>query len=173
MLETNGATVAWIGGGRAAWIAFPRSWPTPATWFRSKPPVDMACWMPDTTWGGTPATLICGASWSLNAVSNRVPVIARAMVPPIWRKNVRLEVATPSSWNGTAFWTMIVNTVSVGPTPTPVTNIQTHRTGRGVVADSCVISAVPTPMITSDTTVSHLYRPVRETIRPETIELPM
>ena len=60
-----------------------------------------------------------------------MPAIARPTVPPIWRKKVRLLVATPSFENGTAFWTMIVKTDSVGPMPTPVTNI--HSEQRGVI----------------------------------------
>ena len=47
-----------------------------------------------------------GCSW--NDVAKIVPTIASATVPPIWRKNVRFDVATPSCWNGTAFWTTIV-----------------------------------------------------------------
>src|SRR5512135_2800809 len=171
MSETKGATAAWAAGGSPARIALPRSSPTPDTWLRSKLPVDMARWIPVTTWGGTPAAPSWGTSWSLNVVSNTVPAIARAMVPPIWRKNVRLDVATPSSWKGTAFWTMIVNTVRVGPTPTPAMNIQSQKTGSGVVAVSWVMRAVPTPMIRIDTTTSHLYRPVRATTWPEMIEL--
>ncbi len=50
-------------------------------------------------------------------------------MPPIWRKNVRFEVATPSFVNGTAFWTTIVKTASVGPMPMPVMNCQTQITG--------------------------------------------
>ena len=50
-------------------------------------------------------------------------------MPPIWRKNVRLLVATPSFENGTAFWTMIVKTDSVGPMPRPVMNIHRNMTG--------------------------------------------
>ena len=70
-----------------------------------------------------------------------VPTIARATVPPIWRKNVRLEVATPSWRNGTAFWTMIVKTENVGPTPRPAMNIQSHTIGIRVSAVSWVISS--------------------------------
>ena len=63
-----------------------------------------------------------------------VPTKARATEPPIWRKNVRFEVATPSSWNGTAFWTTIVKTANVGPTPRPAMNIQSQTIGTGVSA---------------------------------------
>ena len=52
-----------------------------------------------------------------------------ATVPPIWRKNVRLDVATPSWRNGTAFWMTMVKTENVGPTPRPTMNIHSHTTG--------------------------------------------
>ena len=54
------------------------------------------------------------------------------------------EVATPSFWNGTAFWTTIVKTENVGPMPRPAMNIQKHRrSALGVSARSWVISAMP------------------------------
>ena len=46
------------------------------------------------------------ASCSDDLRAKTVPTMARATEPPIWRKNVRLDVATPRSWNGTAFWTI-------------------------------------------------------------------
>ena len=102
-----------------------------------------------------------------------MPTIARATDPPICRKNVRFEVATPSSWKGTAFWTMIVNTAKVGPTPRPARNIQNQTTGNGVSAVSWVMRAVAMPMSAIAPTVSHLYLPVRDTMIPDTIELKM
>ena len=50
-----------------------------------------------------------------NASRRPCPAMARPTEPPIWRKNVRLQVATPSFWNGTAFWMTIVNTDERGP----------------------------------------------------------
>ena len=85
-----------------------------------------------------------------------MPTIARAIAPPIWRKNVRFEVATPSSWNGTAFWTTIVKTANVGPTPSPARNIQAQTIGSGVVAVSWVMRAVATPIRVIAPTSSHL-----------------
>ena len=82
--------------------------------------------------------------------------MASATVPPIWRKNVRLDVATPSSWNGTAFWTTIVKTANVGPTPRPAMNIQTQTIGTGVSSVSWVMSAVAMPMSAIAPTSSHL-----------------
>ena len=97
------------------------------------------------------------------SVPKIVPTSASAIVPPICRKNVRLEVATPSCRNGTAFWMTMVNTEKVGPTPTPAMNIQSQTTGTGVSFVSWVMNSVATPMITIEPTSSHLYRPVRET----------
>ncbi len=82
--------------------------------------------------------------------------MARATVPPICRKKVRLEVATPSMWNGTAFWTIRVKTAKVGPTPRPAMNIQSQTIGTGVSARSWVISTVAMPIRTIAPTVSHL-----------------
>ena len=77
-------------------------------------------------------------------------------MPPIWRKNVRFEVATPSSRNGTAFWMTMVKTENVGPTPSPTMNIQSQTTGTGVSTASWVMNRVPTPMTTIEPTSSHL-----------------
>ena len=93
---------------------------------------------------------------SSNEVAKIVPTKASATVPPIWRKNVRLEVATPSSWNGTAFWMTIVKTEKVGPTPRPARNIHSQTTSTGVSAVSWVISRVASPISAIDPTSSHL-----------------
>jgi hypothetical protein len=68
--------------------------------------------------------------------------------PPICRKNVRLDVATPSCWTGTAFWTTTVKTLNVGPIPRPRTNIQNQRDGSGVSDRSWVMRTRPAPMMT-------------------------
>ncbi len=96
---------------------------------------------------------------------------ARPTEPPIWRKNVRLDVATPRARIGTAFWTTIVNTASVGPMPRPVMNIQPHRTGSGVSAWIWDIRNRPKAMTASPARMTALYLPVRETIAPEPMEL--
>ena len=83
-------------------------------------------------------------------------MIARATDPPIWRKKVRFDVATPSSWKGTAFWTMIVKLDSVGPMPRPTMSIQNQSAGSGVSAVSWVIMRSPTAIIRIPPTVSHL-----------------
>ena len=61
-----------------------------------------------TAWAGTPAAVSCPGSSSTRRDPKMVPVTARPTEPPIWRKKVRLLVATPSCRNGTAFWTTIV-----------------------------------------------------------------
>ena len=111
---------------------------------------------PWVIWEGTPAAVSCGTSCSSNEVAKIVPTKARAIVPPIWRKNVRFEVATPSCWNGTAFWMTIVNTENVGPTPRPAMNIHSQRSGTGVSLVSWVIRPVATAMTVMDPTSSHL-----------------
>ena len=63
----------------------------------------------------------------------RVKAIVIPMVVPICRNSVRSLVAVPISWKSTEFWTMIVKTANVGPTPRPATNIQAHSTTSSVV----------------------------------------
>src|SRR5262249_29399731 len=100
--------------------------------------------------------VIDGTIWFANAVPNTVPTIASATEPPIWRKNVRLEVATPSMLKGTAFWTTRVKTANVGPTPRPAMNIQSQTTGIGATARSWFTSAMATAISEMAPTSSHL-----------------
>ena len=93
--------------------------------------------------------------------------------PPIWRKKVRLLVATPSFENGTAFWTMIVNTDRVGPIPRPAMNIHRNRNGYSVSARSCVMSVMPTAIDARPAMTIALYLPVLDTRAPATIEEPI
>ncbi len=51
------------------------------------------------------------------------PKTAVPKQPPIPRKNVALEVATPRSWYDTEFWTATTNTCMISPSPTPKTNM--------------------------------------------------
>jgi hypothetical protein len=92
----------------------------------------------------------------LKAVPKIVPTNASEIVPPICRKNVRLDVATPSWRNGTAFWMTIVGTENVGPTPRPAMNIHSQTTGTGVSLVSCVINRTPKPMSATEPTISSL-----------------
>ena len=57
-------------------------------------------------------------------------------------------MAVPSRATGTPFWTIRVKTAKVGPTPSPVTNIQPHTTGSGVVASRWVSIHSPIAMST-------------------------
>ena len=134
---------------------WPRS-PTPVRTLKSSLPVPIAAKKSPITLGGTPAAAICGASCSWKEVAKIVPTKASATVPPIWRKNVRFEVATPSTLNGTAFWTTIVKTENVGPTPRPARNIHSQTTPSGVSAVSWVMNSVATPIRTIAPTSNHL-----------------
>ena len=97
---------------------------------KSSAPLLLAWPNPATTCGGTPAALICGTRLLEERRQPKiVPTIASATEPPIWRKNVRFDVATPSTLNGTAFWTTIVKTEKVGPTPRPARNIHNEQAG--------------------------------------------
>ena len=80
----------------------------------------------------------------------------RPIVVPIWRNRVRSLVAAPSSLNGTAFWTMIVKTANVGPTPRPATNIQLRQDEVGVSARRLDIRNRPMARITSPPTTMTL-----------------
>ena len=116
---------------------------------------------------GTPAATICVGISSANCVAKTVLRAARPTDPPIWRKNVRLEVATPRALIGTAFWTTIVNTPSVGPMPRPVMNIHDQRTGSGVSAWMFDIRYRPTAMTARPAMITGLYFPVLETRIPD------
>ena len=137
----------WRAGTTAA-TAAPKLCPTPVRSFgltlRPAPELS-SCWACGCSSGGRLATISVGSRFS-SELPNTVPAIASPTVPPIWRKNVRLLVATPSIENGTAFWTMIVNTDSVGPMPRPVTNIQRNIVVYSVVAVSWRISTRPMAM---------------------------
>ena len=58
-----------------------------------------------------------------------VPAMVSPIVPPICWKNVRLAVALPTCRGSTLFWTSAAKRANDGPTPSPVTTIQTHRIG--------------------------------------------
>ena len=136
-------------------MAAPRS-PTPVSELKSNEPLLLAWVNPLMTCCGTPAALICGMRLSWNDVAKIVPTKASAIVPPIWRKNVRFDVATPSCWNGTAFWMTIVGTENVVPTPRPAMNIHSQTTGTGVSLVSWVISSTAKPMTAIEPTIIHL-----------------
>jgi hypothetical protein len=97
--------------------------------------------------------------------------MARPTVPPTCWKNVRLLVAVPSRATGTPFWTIRVKTANVGPTPRPVTNIQPHRTGSGVVASRWLSMNSPIAMTVKAPKISMPIASVRLTIWPEATAL--
>ena len=80
-------------------------------------------------------------------------------------------VAVPSRSTGTLFWTISVKTAKVGPTPSPVTNIQAHRTGIGVSTRRWESMNSPTAISPSAPTMRTRYRPVRLTIWPDATAL--
>ena len=97
MSPMNGCTLARSGCGMAARRVVPRSLPTSTRLVAWPPPrLARAC-------GGTPAATSLGASGAscvgssdVRRLPNTVPSSARPTEPPIWRKKVRLLVATPS-----------------------------------------------------------------------------
>ena len=98
------------------------------------------------------------------------PKIAVPNEPPIERKNVAPEVATPSSLCGTPFCTMITSTCMTPPRPMPSTSMHSASKAvddEGVIRDSrnrpMVISAVPA-------IGKKRYLPVRAMTWPEVIE---
>ncbi len=168
MLGIMGSTIGLACGGTPARMAAPRSVPTPTRLFRSKAAPPLACIWSTICWGTPFASSRWGsrlASW----VPNSEPAIESPTVPPIWRKNVRFDVATPSLLKGTAFWMTMVKTARVGPIPTPVTNCQTQMVGIAVAAASWVKSTEPMPRTVSAPSSSTLYLPVRATIWPLTM----
>src|SRR4029079_13437968 len=107
-------------------------------------------------WGGTPAAVIWGTRSFWNVSAKIVPTNARATEPPICRKHVRFDVATPIWRNGTEFWITIVKTENVGRTPRPARNIQNQTIGSGVSLVSCVIRAVEPANSVIETNTSSL-----------------
>jgi hypothetical protein len=102
MFAMNGSTAA--GRPRdAARIVWPRS-PVPVSWLRSTAPLDAGL-EAVTTWAGTAGGQRSAASRSLwNELGEERADDRERDRPPICRKKVRFDVATPSMLNGTAFW---------------------------------------------------------------------
>ena len=120
--------------GTAARIAAPRS-PTPVRLLKSSAPLAGRLAEPGHDLRRHARRRSSAGPAARGSVDPKiVPTMASATEPPIWRKNVRLDVATPSCLNGTAFWTTIVKTEKVGPTPRPARNIQSQTIGSGVSA---------------------------------------
>src|SRR6266567_3473288 len=68
-----------------------------------------------------------------------VPMIATPMVPPMVRVNCVEAVATPRSFQGTAFCTASTNAVLANPSPAPITSIVITINGNTVSAVKKVI----------------------------------
>ena len=56
-----------------------------------------------------------------NELVRMLPKMATPSAPPIDLKNCNVEVATPSMRWSTAFWTAMVKTGKVTPSPSPMT----------------------------------------------------
>ena len=99
------------------------------------------------------------------------PKIAVPNDPPIERKNVAPEVATPSSLCGTPFCTMVTSTCMTLPRPRPRMSMKTASSNVGVPTPiRCsrnrprVIAAVPA--------IGKIrYLPVREMICPDEMDI--
>ena len=63
------------------------------------------------------------ASWSASREAKIAPKIATPNEPPIERKNVAVEVATPMFSGGASFWTTSTSTCITSPMPTPTTSM--------------------------------------------------
>ncbi len=62
-------------------------------------------------------------SWSASREAKIAPNSATPSEPPIERKNVAAEVATPTSFGGAQFWTASTSTCITRPMPMPTTSM--------------------------------------------------
>ena len=76
--------------------------------------------------GGKPRAVRASGSLLVKVEAKTVSATASPTEPPIWRKKVRLLVATPSRSRGTAFCTATVKPASEGPTPRPRISIHSQ-----------------------------------------------
>ena len=60
------------------------------------------------------------------------PKIETPTAPPIWRKSVEPDVATPSISYGTAFWAARTSTCMTSPRPSPSTSRYSAASHSGV-----------------------------------------
>ena len=77
--------------------------------------------------------------------------IATPSVPPIWRKNCTLAVATPTTLNGTAFWTTTWSSGSVTPRPSVITIIRAIASARLVCSSTVANENMPAASKTTPT----------------------
>ncbi len=134
-------------------------WNWAGTWARkvvAAPPLTLVMAPGSNPAGAVAGTSAAGApaaiTWSCRRPQEklsrkRLNAAAMPTVVPICRNSVRSLVAAPRSLKSTAFWTMIVNTANVGPTPRPATNIHAASISGSVSARSWVMR--PMPMISS------------------------
>ena len=122
----------------------------------------------------SPAGSRTPCSWVARLPTRTLEKIAPKMAvpnePPMDRKNVAPEVATPSSLCGTAFCTMMTSTCITPPMPMPRISMYSQSSTAGV----------PTPMrdsryrptaVTADPAIGkNRYLPVREIIWPDPID---
>ena len=102
---------------------------------------------------------------------NSEPTTAEPTVAPTWRKKLLEAVAVPTIRLGTEFCTISTRICMLSPMPAPNTARNTHI--RTVESETSRVDSShrPMPMISMPTRGNSLYRPVRETIWPETIEV--
>ena len=84
------------------------------------------------------------------------------MAPPMERKNVTDEVATPIWFIGTEFCTTRVSTCMNRPSPAPKTRMSAPTTTSDVCAPMCVSRISPMVTRIVPTSGNQRYRPVRE-----------
>ena len=85
-----------------------------------------------------------------------VPAMASPTLPPSCWNRVRLLVAVPICLGATAPCTTRVKIENIGPTPSPVMNIQTKRIGSGVSARRFESRNSPTPSVIAPPSASSL-----------------
>ena len=91
-------------------------------------------------------------------------------VPPIDRKNVADEVATPMSLAGTSFWMARISVCMHRPSPRPASAMISIVCHIGVSTPICANRNIDTETIASPTTGNRLYRPVFEIRMPLPID---
>src|SRR5438552_1386209 len=155
---TNGSSSARAPIGAFARIVWPRS-PTPVSRLRMPPEAGKLSMIGR----GSVEAASCRGSSSSSREPKMVPAAASPTLPPICWNRVRLLVAVPI-WRGdTAPCTTSVNIAKIGPTPMPVMNIQSQRSGSGVSSRRLESRKRPTARTIGEASASGLYRPVRAT----------
>src|SRR5690606_4113533 len=109
-------------------------------------------------------------SCAVTRLARRAPRALTPTAPPMLRKNVTTEVATPRSCAGTSFWAASTRFWMSRPTPTPSTAMWRDKSGTLVSASSVPRSSIPATSIAPPATRHAFQRPYFVMSCPATVE---